>query len=70
MPAVPRLIDALKYEKLRGQVIYILGQIGPAAAPATPALVKLIADKDEDVAYEAMMALAKIGPAPRRRCPR
>ena len=61
-PAVPRLIDALKHEKIRGQVVYILGQIGPAAAPATPALAKLIADKDERVAHEAVLALANIGP--------
>ena len=61
-PAVPRLIDALKHEKLRGQVVYVLGQIGPAAAPATPALAKLIADKDDRVAHEAILALANIGP--------
>ena len=60
--AVPRLVDALKHEKLRGQVAYILGQMGPAAAPAVPALAKLIADKDERVALEATLALAKIGP--------
>ncbi len=60
--AVPRLVDALKHEKLRGQVAYILGQMGPAAAPAAPALAKLIADKDERVALEAAIALAKIGP--------
>ncbi len=60
--AVPRLIDALKYEKLRGQVVYVLGKIGPAAAPATPALAKLIADKDDRVAHEAILALANIGP--------
>jgi len=59
--AVPRLIDALKHEKLRGEVVYILGQIGPGAAAATPALTKLIADKDEQVALEAAVALAKIG---------
>ena len=68
-PAVPRLIGALKYEKLRGQVAYILGQIGPAAAPATPALAKLIADKDERVAREAALALARIGPGAREAVP-
>ena len=35
--AVPRLIDALKYEKVRGHVAYVLGKIGPAAArPRAP----------------------------------
>ncbi len=61
-PAVPRLIDALKHEKLRGQVAYVLGQIGPAAAPATDALSKLVDDKNGRVAEEAILALAKIGP--------
>jgi HEAT repeat protein len=62
-PAVPRLIDALKHEKIRINVVYVLGQIGPAAAPATPALAKLITDKDERVAQEAALSLARIGPA-------
>ena len=61
--AVPRLIDALKYEKIRGQVVSILERIGPAAAPATEALAKLSAGKDERVANEATLALANIGPA-------
>jgi len=61
-PAVQRLIDALKYEKLRGHVVYVLGQFGSAAAAATPALAKLVADKDEHVAHEAILTLANIGP--------
>jgi HEAT repeat protein len=68
-PAVPRLIDALKYEKLRGQVVYVLGKIGPAAAPATPALAKLIAGKDDRVAHEAILALANIGPGAKEAVP-
>ncbi len=60
--AVPRLIAALEYESLREQVAYILGQIGPAAAPATDALAKLVADEDPNVSTEAAFALAKIGP--------
>ena len=60
--AVPRLVDALKFPKLRGQVVYILGQMGPGAASATPALAKLLADKDDDDALESAVALAKIGP--------
>ena len=61
-PAVPRLIDALKHEKVRANAAYILGRIGPAAAPATDALAKLIDDKNADVAQEAVFALAHIGP--------
>ena len=67
--AVPRLIDALKYEKVRGQVAYILGKIGPAAAPATDALAKLVADKDDRVAHEAILALANIGPGAKAAVP-
>ena len=61
-PAVPRLIDALKYEGVRARVASILGEIGPAAAPAADALAGLVEDKDPRVADEAVMALAKIGP--------
>ena len=50
-------------------VLSVLGKIGPAAAPATAAVTELIADKDDDVAYEALMTLAKIGPGPRQPCP-
>jgi HEAT repeat protein len=67
--AVPKLIGALKYEPLRAQVAYILGQIGPPAAPATEALAKLVADPDANVALEAEHALAKIGPAAKAAVP-
>ena len=60
--AVPRLIEALKYEKVRPEVIYMLGRIGPAAAPATAALAKLVENKDSRVAHEAIIALGDIGP--------
>ncbi|MGA2254251.1 MAG: HEAT repeat domain-containing protein [Thermoguttaceae bacterium] len=61
-PAVPRLIDALKYEKFRVDVVYALGRIGPAAAPATVELAKLIEDKNSRLAHEAIIALGNIGP--------
>lgn len=60
--AVPRLIGALKYPSLRAQIAYILGEIGPPAAAATPALAKLVNDEDVNVGIEAANALAKIGP--------
>jgi HEAT repeat protein len=68
-PAVPRLVDALKHEKVRGQVLYVLGKMGPAAAPATPELVKLLGDKKEEVAREAAIALANIGPGAKEAVP-
>jgi HEAT repeat protein len=61
-PAVPKLIGALKYAPLRGQVASILGRIGPPAAPATDALAKLLSDPDPNVSIEAGHALAAIGP--------
>lgn len=61
-PAVPCLIEALKHDGLRLEVAYLLGQIGPAAAPATDVLVELVGDDDPAVAREAVQALAKIGP--------
>jgi HEAT repeat protein len=68
-PAVPRLIDALKHEKLRPQVAHILGHIGPDAAPAAEALAKVAASQDARAASEAALALAKIGPAAKAAVP-
>jgi HEAT repeat protein len=68
-PAVPKLITALKFEHVRGQVAYILGQIGPAAAPATEALTALIGDKSPRTSSEAVIALGKIGPAAKAAVP-
>jgi HEAT repeat protein len=62
-PAVPRLIEALKHERLRPQIAYILGQIGAPAAPAADSLAKLLTSHDAHTVTEAAMALGKIGPA-------
>src|SRR5262249_15373749 len=59
--AVPRLIDMLKYPKLRPQVIYLIGANGAAAAAATEPLTKLLSDPDDRVAAEAALALGSIG---------
>lgn len=61
--AVPGLTNALKHKQVRAQAANVLGQIGPAASPATSALAQLVDDKDVRVANEAALALAKIGPA-------
>ena len=68
-PAVPRLIAALSHEKFRVEVIYALGRIGPAAAPATEALAKLVDDKSSRVANEAIIALGDIGPGAKEAVP-
>ena len=63
-PAVPNLVDILeKHKELRVEAAYTLGQMGPAAAAATDALAKLVADEDLHLATEAILALGKIGPA-------
>lgn len=68
-PGVPRLVDALRHEKLRIYIVPILGRIGPAAAPAAPALAELINDKDDRVSHEAVLALAGIGPGAKSAVP-
>jgi HEAT repeat protein len=67
--AVPRLINALKHEKIRVHVIRILGKMGPAAAPAAESLANLVADKNERVSEEAAMALGGIGPGAKAAVP-
>jgi HEAT repeat protein len=63
-PAVPTLVNVLEnHEDLSVYVVYTLGQMGPAAASATAALARLVADQDANLASEAAIALSKIGPA-------
>ena len=73
--AVPKLITALNFKQVRhskpllARLVYVLGQIGPPAAPATAELAKLIADPSPHVSSEAVLALAKIGPAAKAAVP-
>ncbi len=68
-PAVPNLIGALAHPQLRAPVASILGRMGPAAAPATEALAKLLTDPDANVRIEAAHALAGIGPGAKAAVP-
>jgi HEAT repeat protein len=68
-PAVPRLVEALKHEKVRPLVAEVLGKMGPVAAPATGALAGLINDPDEHTARAAIVALAGIGPGAKQAAP-
>lgn len=61
--SLPRLMAALKQEKLQARAASILGRMGPAAAPAVEPLTGLLDSPDARVRREAMFALAKIGPA-------
>lgn len=60
--AVPVLLPLLKNPLYRDLAISVLGEIGPDAAPAVPALVSLLNDDDEELLREVFIALATIGP--------
>ncbi len=64
--AVPALLAALRVSKRgdgRRVIVEILGEIGPAAATAIPALVKALVDRDAHVQWAAAIALdEKIDP--------
>jgi HEAT repeat protein len=61
-PAVPRLVDAIQHKNLRGDIMRILADMGPAAALATEPLSKLLTDDDTKVSVQAALTLARIGP--------
>jgi HEAT repeat protein len=69
-PAVPALVQSLNQPPLAGLVANTLGQIGPAAEAAVPALIRLIDSADDQSRREAILALAAIGPAAREAAPR
>lgn len=48
----------------RFYAVWALGMIGPAAKETAPAVVKLLADRDEHVRRKAAFALGRIGPEP------
>jgi HEAT repeat protein len=49
-------------EDMRRQAVYALGQIGPGAREAVPALVKAVDDVKQEVRWYAVDALGRIGP--------
>src|SRR5262249_55674712 len=63
--AIPALIQALWDEHwgVRSSAAEALGRMGPAAAPATPALIALLESPEEDWVHSAAAeALGQIGP--------
>jgi HEAT repeat protein len=70
--ALPALVAALDRsdDPGRGTAAALLGGLGPAAAPAVPKLVKLLAPQDDEgVRRAAAEALGQIGPAAREAVP-
>ena len=59
VPAVTALLDKDDYREL---AIHILGDIGPAAAPAAPKLTNLLQNAEMPLLSELLLALASIGP--------
>ncbi len=60
VPALIRLLDKPHYRDL---AVTVLGEIGPAAKTAVPALVALLKTDNEQLRRESFIALATIGPA-------
>jgi HEAT repeat protein len=65
--AVPALLDVLgrtESHTLQTEAVEVLGKIGPAAAPAVPALTQLLLHPPDDhTLYFVIHTLGKIGPA-------
>jgi len=63
-PAVPALVQKLSDEGYRRLVVEVLGEIGPGAEAAVPALVKVLSGVGDDLELqrEVFIALAAMGP--------
>lgn len=69
---VPVLLQGLKQKdawKVRLDSVVILGQIGPAAKQAVPALADMLQDIHDDIRQSAAAALARMGPAAKSALP-
>jgi hypothetical protein len=59
-PLVEIVKDKDKGTKLRANAAYVLGNIGPAASEAIPALTRALKEKNTDLRKRAVFALARI----------
>jgi HEAT repeat protein len=60
--AVPTLAQALANPATRYWAALALGEFGPDAKPAVPALTEALDDKRPEIVHEVLIALAQIGP--------
>ena len=69
-PQLAAMLDDPKLEPMmRREVQYVLGKIGPAAAPAVPQLIASLGNDSERVRNSAIFALGKIGPGAKSAVP-
>ena len=61
LTALQPLLRSDKWE-IQANTIYLLGALGPTAAPASADIIKAMSARMENVAWEAPAALNKIGP--------
>ena len=67
--SVPALLEKLKEQHFQLLATTVLGEIGPDASEAVPALTGLLNSKNIDVRREAMLTLASICPASKSAAP-
>lgn len=60
--ALPRMIEALKHEKVRARAAAVIARIGPSAEAAVPALTEALGDDSPETRNEVLFALAAVGP--------
>lgn len=61
-PALARALSDPEAVAIRPTLLYVLGQLGPDARAAVPALTDLLKDKDPNVVRLAVLALGTLGP--------
>jgi HEAT repeat protein len=66
---LPHVLELLKQPAGRNEMLELLGQMGPSAGRAVPALTKLLSDRDANARRQAIFALGRIGPAARPAVP-
>src|SRR5438552_10142107 len=67
--AVPKLLDCLKDEAIRGRAAEALGEIGADATSAVPALIELLKEENGNVQRSAVVGLGNFGGAAREAVP-
>jgi tRNA A-37 threonylcarbamoyl transferase component Bud32 len=68
-PAVTRLLKAIQDPESRWMAVVALGQMGPTAHQAIPALIEALEDKESAVRWDAAKALGKMGAVAARAVP-